>query len=229
MSDSVRHPKHYELEGLNGIESIDIIKSVLGKIGFEDFCRGNELKYLIRANKKNGLEDLRKAQVYLGWEIETRGKRENEMSALSDDARTTIDSYMEKPSKVKFEVQKVVSDDEKAPAEEQETEESAEEPLQVSEPEKLSDLEPEKALAEPEVVSEHHEKAMALAEGYFQHKAVKKTQPARKGRPSKYDWPTASRLYKDGHSLKSIAESLGCSLKVVQTRRERHPEEFVRE
>lgn len=103
MSDSVRHPKHYELEGLNGIESIDIIRSVLGKMGFEQFCRGNELKYLIRANKKNGLEDLRKAQVYLGWEIDTRGKRESEMSELPEETRTTIDSHTEKPSEVKNE------------------------------------------------------------------------------------------------------------------------------
>lgn len=72
VSDSVRHPSHYRLEGLKGIESIDIIKAVLGEEGFKKFCRGNALKYLIRADKKNGLEDLRKSQVYLGWEINGR-------------------------------------------------------------------------------------------------------------------------------------------------------------
>lgn len=223
MSDSVRHPKHYELEGLNGIESIDIIRSVLGKMGFEQFCRGNELKYLIRANKKNGLEDLRKAQVYLGWEIENREKRESEMSALSDDARTTIDSYMEKPSKVKFEVQKVVSDDEKAPAEEQETEESAGEPLQMSEPEKPSDPEPEEAPAESEPVSEKHKQAEALAATYFNRK--KKHH----GRPSKYDWDKITSMYKQGYPIVDISEACHCPQVTISARKSKHPEEFVRE
>lgn len=72
MSDSVKHPEHYRLEGLKGVESIDIIKAVLGAEGFKKFCRGNALKYLIRADKKNGLEDLKKAAVYLNWEISGR-------------------------------------------------------------------------------------------------------------------------------------------------------------
>jgi hypothetical protein len=83
LSDSVRHPKHYELEGLEGIESIDIIKSVLGSYKFEGFCRGNVLKYVIRADHKGGLEDLRKAQVYLGWEIDAREKRENQVDEIA--------------------------------------------------------------------------------------------------------------------------------------------------
>lgn len=43
----------------------------MGDKGFCDFCRGNALKYLIRADKKGGVEDLRKAKVYLTWEIAT--------------------------------------------------------------------------------------------------------------------------------------------------------------
>jgi hypothetical protein len=225
MSDSVRHPKHYELEGLNGIESIDIIRSVLGKMGFEQFCRGNELKYLIRADKKNGLEDLRKAQVYLGWEIDTRGKRESEMSELPEETRTTIDSHMEKPSEVKFEVQKVVSDDddEKAPAEEPETEESAEEPLQVAEPEKVSDPEPEEAPAETEPVSEKHKQAEALAATYFNRK--KKHH----GRPSKYDWDKITSMYKQGYPIVDISEACHCPQVTISARKSKHPEEFVKE
>ena len=68
-TDPVKSPKHYKLEGLN-LESIDVIKAVLGADGFKKFCRGNALKYLIRADKKNGTEDLKKARVYLNWEIE---------------------------------------------------------------------------------------------------------------------------------------------------------------
>lgn len=70
-TDNVNSPKHYELEGL-GIEAIDVIRSVLGSEKFCGYCRGNALKYLIRAEHKNGLEDLKKARVYLSWEIQTQ-------------------------------------------------------------------------------------------------------------------------------------------------------------
>lgn len=69
--DVINSPAHYKLEGL-GIEGIDIIRSVLGPDKFQGFCRGNAIKYLIRADRKNGTEDLRKAQKYLSWEIESR-------------------------------------------------------------------------------------------------------------------------------------------------------------
>ena len=65
-NDNIKSPKHYKLEGLN-VESIEVIKSVLGKEGFKSFCKGNTMKYLIRAEKKNGLEDYRKAKTYLDW------------------------------------------------------------------------------------------------------------------------------------------------------------------
>ena len=66
VENNVKSPKHYRLEGLN-IESIDVIRATLGKEGFKAFCKGNIMKYLIRAEKKNGLEDYKKAQIYLGW------------------------------------------------------------------------------------------------------------------------------------------------------------------
>lgn len=64
--DNVKSPKHYKLEGMN-VESIEVIKSILGKEGFKAFCKGNTMKYLIRAERKNGLEDYRKAKTYLDW------------------------------------------------------------------------------------------------------------------------------------------------------------------
>ena len=63
-NDNIKSPKHYKLEGLN-VESIEVIKSILGKEGFKAFCKGNTMKYLIRAEKKNGTEDYRKAKTYL--------------------------------------------------------------------------------------------------------------------------------------------------------------------
>lgn len=66
--DNVNNPNHYKLDC--GVESIEIIKRVLGLKGFVAFCLGNILKYLIRAEKKNGKEDYKKAAKYLEWVIE---------------------------------------------------------------------------------------------------------------------------------------------------------------
>lgn len=67
MSDNVNAPSHYALEGLD-VEAIDVIRSVLGEEKFKGYCRGNAIKYIIRADRKNGTEDLRKAIKYLTWE-----------------------------------------------------------------------------------------------------------------------------------------------------------------
>lgn len=76
--DNVNNPNHYKLGC--GIESIEIIKKVLGTQGFVAFCLGNILKYLIRAEKKNGKEDYKKAAKYLEWVIE----RDNKISYFVD-------------------------------------------------------------------------------------------------------------------------------------------------
>ena len=65
---NINSPKHYKLDC--GVESIEIIKKVLGLRNFVAFCLGNILKYLIRAEKKNKLEDYKKAAKYLAWVIE---------------------------------------------------------------------------------------------------------------------------------------------------------------
>lgn len=77
MDDHIKSPSHYKLDGLN-VESIDVVKAILGKEGFKSFCHGNALKYLIRTNKKNGIEDIKKARVYLDWLIEEMEKWDKE-------------------------------------------------------------------------------------------------------------------------------------------------------
>ncbi|MCI5725505.1 DUF3310 domain-containing protein [Fusobacterium sp.] len=72
VEDNVNSPKHYQIPGVN-IESIDIIKVILGD-KFIAFCVGNSLKYIIRAEKKNGKEDYEKAKVYLKWAQEEFNK-----------------------------------------------------------------------------------------------------------------------------------------------------------
>lgn len=77
MADNVNHPKHYETY-IEGLEAIDIIYAALGPERFVGYCRGNALKYLLRADAKNGTEDLEKAQVYLNWEIQIKKKEESD-------------------------------------------------------------------------------------------------------------------------------------------------------
>lgn len=75
MKENVNHPAHYTA---GGIECIDAIKASLGDKEFADYCKGNVIKYLWRYRLKAGVEDLKKAQVYLGWMIEAEEKADAE-------------------------------------------------------------------------------------------------------------------------------------------------------
>ncbi|BEO98159.1 hypothetical protein FNCP11_04750 [Fusobacterium nucleatum] len=80
--DNINNPNHYKLGC--GVESIEIIKRVLGLKGFVAFCLGNILKYLIRAEKKNGKEDYKKAAKYLEWVIERESYEKYEVIQIAD-------------------------------------------------------------------------------------------------------------------------------------------------
>lgn len=67
--DMVSNPSHYEL-GNTGVEAIDVIEASLTKEEYIGYLRGNCIKYQLRANKKNGTEDLKKADIYSGWLVE---------------------------------------------------------------------------------------------------------------------------------------------------------------
>lgn len=67
MENNIKSPSHYQIKGL-GIESIDIIRHTVDN--FSSVCEANVLKYILRYKKKNGIEDLKKARVYLDWLIE---------------------------------------------------------------------------------------------------------------------------------------------------------------
>ena len=64
--DPVNHPKHYT-EHPSGIECIQITRHM-------GFNLGNAMKYVWRADLKNGVEDLKKAVWYLQDEIAKREK-----------------------------------------------------------------------------------------------------------------------------------------------------------
>ena len=61
--DVVNNPKHYQLDC--GVEVIDIIGSTLTPEAYMGYLKGNVIKYILRADKKNKRQDLEKAQWYL--------------------------------------------------------------------------------------------------------------------------------------------------------------------
>lgn len=71
LEDMVKKPKHYMFE-IDGKETqaIDIVKGLLTEEEFRGFIKGSYYTYLMRADRKNGLEDLQKAKTYLDWQIE---------------------------------------------------------------------------------------------------------------------------------------------------------------
>jgi hypothetical protein len=65
VSDPVNHPAHYTSHP-SGIEVIEITEHL-------NFCLGNVVKYVLRADlKDDAIEDLRKARWYIDREIARR-------------------------------------------------------------------------------------------------------------------------------------------------------------
>ncbi len=73
MNDPVNHPSHYTK---GKIECIDfIVDKQL------NFCRGNAVKYIVRAGLKDTskeIEDLEKAVFYINYEIKRLKEEKNE-------------------------------------------------------------------------------------------------------------------------------------------------------
>ena len=72
-NDAVQHPSHYTQ---GGIECIEAIRASMTADGFCDYCKGNIIKYIWRWRDKGGVEDLRKASVYLDWLINAANEKE---------------------------------------------------------------------------------------------------------------------------------------------------------
>jgi hypothetical protein len=64
VSDSVNQPNHYKQGSL---ETIEVIKGSMTKEEYIGYLKGNIIKYVCRAQYKNKIEDLMKAQKYLEW------------------------------------------------------------------------------------------------------------------------------------------------------------------
>lgn len=63
----IERPKHYHR---NGIDVIQFSKLQFAKEELKGFIRINILKYVTRYDRKNGMDDLKKAADYLNMLIE---------------------------------------------------------------------------------------------------------------------------------------------------------------
>lgn len=61
--DAVNHPKHYKL--FPDMEAIDVIEAALTPEEFAGYCKGNALKYRLRAGEKGDTQqDIDKSNWY---------------------------------------------------------------------------------------------------------------------------------------------------------------------
>jgi len=77
MSCVINEPQHYML--FPDMEAQHVIRKTLTLPEFVGYCKGNSLKYRLRAGKKNDAsEDLAKAAVYERWlwELYNEGDKE---------------------------------------------------------------------------------------------------------------------------------------------------------
>lgn len=76
--DRVNKPTHYQ----GTIEAIDAIEASMPLQQQMGYLKGNVMKYIIRWDRKNGLEDLQKAQWYLNRMIGKQEKHENQKRTI---------------------------------------------------------------------------------------------------------------------------------------------------
>lgn len=74
MPDTVNHPAHYETGKYN---CIDVMVETQGADTVANFCICNAFKYLYRWKNKNGIEDIKKAQWYIGKFLELQDQLED--------------------------------------------------------------------------------------------------------------------------------------------------------
>lgn len=81
-TDPVNHPSHYET---GKFECIEVMEEALGRSMVESFCICNAFKYLYRSQRKNGDEDLFKAQWYVNKWAALRKKDNNDCKEFDED------------------------------------------------------------------------------------------------------------------------------------------------
>ena len=74
MTDVANQPHYTDC----GIQPIEYMRANMTHEAFKGYLVGNIIKYVSRFDRKNGVEDLKKAQVYLGWLIDEEVRFEKE-------------------------------------------------------------------------------------------------------------------------------------------------------
>ncbi len=91
--DNITKPKHYQ--GKYGMEALDVVKNFIWDLaGERAYYWGNVIKYLLRFQQKNGVEDLKKARQNLDWLIEKMEAKEEATIELLKQAKQTHLSEM---------------------------------------------------------------------------------------------------------------------------------------
>ena len=96
--DVINHPKHYETDKVECIEAMEITQ---GRGAVMSFCLCNAFKYLWRHQRKNGVEDVKKAQWYLNKYIELA---EKEGVPICNELKKESLDFMDAPKELKDEL-----------------------------------------------------------------------------------------------------------------------------
>lgn len=72
--DNVNHPAHYQ----GAHECIEVMQAMFGVEAVKAFCRCNAFKYRFRADRKNGTEDIRKAEWYEDYLMKLEGSNDKD-------------------------------------------------------------------------------------------------------------------------------------------------------
>lgn len=73
--NNVEHPNHYQGKH----ECIDVMRALFGDNAVMMFCKCNAFKYRFRADKKNGAEDIAKAEWYEDYLIKMQNEKKKEV------------------------------------------------------------------------------------------------------------------------------------------------------
>ena len=77
----VKNQQHYTKQVVQPIEYMEL---TMTPEQFSGYLLGNVIKYVSRYRHKNGLEDLRKAEVYMGWLVDHVSDNENTVDGLKN-------------------------------------------------------------------------------------------------------------------------------------------------
>lgn len=76
---AANHPQHYQ----GAHECIDVMRAMFGDEAVKAFCRCNAYKYRFRAARKNGAEDIKKAEWDEDYLIRMESEEHNEHNEKS--------------------------------------------------------------------------------------------------------------------------------------------------